>query len=153
MATLSLSEKQAKEMYPSAASDIKTILEETFGKKTFLKKITDRVKSFTDACAVLDISPAMDKFYNGDADSNAYEKLKVIIRALNEGWTPDWDNTSQRKWAPWFYFNKPGFRFDGSDYFFTFAFSYCGSRLCFATEELSDYAAKQFLDIYKDYLA
>jgi len=122
-----------------------------------LQKITDRVKSFEDACDVLSISAADIIPFKGDnADQlavNALCKLIAIARALNEGWTPDWDNSSQRKWYPWFWMNNPGFRFYDTLCDFTFARATGGSRLCFKSAELAEYAGKQFLDIYKSFLS
>ena len=150
MPTLTLSDKQAREIYPSAAPELKTILEETFGKPFFSQKITDRVKSFEDTCTVLNIK----KQYVFDEDEDtedeiAYKKLKVIAKALNEGWTPDWNNSSEYKYYAWFYLNSPGFRFDYAGYGCTG--SGVGSRLCFRSRELAEYAAKQFTDIYKTF--
>ena len=152
MKQLVIDEKRAKELYPSASSDLKGILEDTFTKQFFSTKITDRVQSFEDACKELDIDP--DEQYcdrHDSPDDIAYKKLKIIIRALNEGWKPDWNNSSQPKYWNWFYFDSPGFRFDfaGCDY----AYSVVGSRLCFKSRELAEYAAKQFLDLYKQFLA
>jgi hypothetical protein len=110
MATLTLSEKQAREIYPTAAAGLKTILHETFGEKFFSQKITDRVKTFEDACEIAGVDPRDRKFLDAAEDEIAYSKLRVIISVLNEGWTPDWDNSRQYKYYPWFYLDSPGFR-------------------------------------------
>jgi hypothetical protein len=107
MTTLSISDNDALKEYPSASPVIKTILETSFGKAFFSQKITDRVKSFEDACNVLGIST---NIIGGTADEIAYRKLKIIIQALNEGWTPNWNDTDEPKYYPWFYQNAPGFR-------------------------------------------
>jgi hypothetical protein len=44
---------------------------------------------------------------------------------------------------------SPGFRFDGSADWGSS--SYVGSRLCFISEEVADYIAQQFIDLYRDY--
>lgn len=119
------------------------------------EKITDRVKTYEDACKVLGIdvdenlvrvSSDMDR----DAKSiKAYAKLIIIARALNEGWTPDWNNSSQYKYYPFFDMRS------GVSFYYSYGDSYgscVGSRLCFATEELSKYAGTQFLSEYKQYL-
>lgn len=149
MKTLNLSDKQARDIYPTAAPELKVILDNTFTKEFFSIKITDRVKSFEDACAVLGID-GRQVYHSGidDADDIAYKKLKIIIAALNEGWKPDWNNDNEYKYYPWFYLNSPGFRFNDAYYFCTT--SGVGSRLCLKSRELAEYAAKQFETIYKD---
>ena len=149
MSTLTISIEKAIKAYRNADKLGKQLLSDLFDKEIFNRKITDRVKNFLDACEITGADPYDNKYVNGDEDAIAYEKLKVIVSALNEGWKPNWNDDYQRKWYPWFYMNKPGFRFYDST--FDFTYTYVGSRLCFKSEELSTYAAKQFLDIYKDY--
>ena len=115
-----------------------------------LVKITDRVKTFEDACEVLGIESDHDSFQEGTPDEIAYKKLKVIVAALNEGWKPNWDNSSETKWQPYFDMR-------GSELVYDRAFNWCtitavGSRLCFHSRELGEYAGKQFQSIYNDYL-
>jgi hypothetical protein len=146
MKALMIDEKDAKELYPTAAP----VLENTFGKGFFNQKITDRVKTFEDASAVLGIDPDDIVHSADEADDQAYKKLKVIARALNEGWEPDYNNGGQRKWYPWFYLDSPGFRLFVVRYDYTD--SAVGARLVFKTEELARYAATQFQGLYSDYL-
>lgn len=113
------------------------------------EKITDRVKTYEDACEVLGIDPDDDDFDELESDEIAYIKLKRIVRALNEGWKPNWDNSIQYKWYPWFYMQTSGFGLYVARY--DRASTHVGSRLCFQSEELAIYAAKQFKDIYQDY--
>jgi len=111
-----------------------------------------RIKTFADACAELGMDVNNEEFLYGERDEIAYAKLKVITRALNQGWVPDWNNDNQLKWYPWFFMNNPGFRFLVSYYTRTAAYAGAGSRLRFASEELATYAGKQFLDLYRDYM-
>jgi hypothetical protein len=127
-------------------------LEDLFGKDFFNQKITDRVKTFEDACYI--VGESYQDFLldttNLSKDEIAYKKLKIITRALNEGWTPDWNNGNERKWFPWFRMAGFGFGDTGCD--FTRSATGVGSRLCFKSEELAEYAGKQFELIYKDLL-
>jgi len=84
-------------------------------------------------------------------DEIAYKKLKIIAKAINQGWTPDWNNTDQKKWYPWFRMSS-GFGFALTDYTYTHANTDVGSRLCFETKEKAEYAGKQFEEIYKQLL-
>lgn len=113
------------------------------------EKITDRVKSFEDACGVLNISPASLFALSDSVDERAYKKLKVVIKALNEGWVPNWSNGSEYKYFPYFEYNS-GFGFSDSTVWD--GYTDVGSRLVFKSRELSDYAGKQFNDIYNEYL-
>lgn len=155
MATLTIDEKQAKEIYPEAAPGLKTILENSFGgKKFFRSKITDRIKTVQDVFAELDES--FDQFMESCVDNDdekdevAYKIIKRIAEALNQGWKADWNNTNQRKYYPWFRMSGSGFSF----YYYGYDFdrSTVGSRLVFETYELAEYAGKQFESIYKDFL-
>ncbi|MGQ0740190.1 MAG: hypothetical protein ACT4OJ_14155 [Bacteroidota bacterium] len=112
--------------------------------------IMDRVKSFEDACSVLNVRAADVINGSEDADEAAYKKLKSIAKALNEGWVPDWTNNRQYKYFPWFDLSSgSGLSYD------VFAgrvsYSSVGSRLCFKSRELADYAGKHFIDLYTDF--
>jgi hypothetical protein len=150
MKQLMIDEKDARKLYPSASTEWKTTLESTFGKEFFSQKITDRVKTFADACEVLDIDPD-DVIHSADeADDQAYKQLKIVARALNEGWEPNYNDTNQRKWYPWFYLNEPGFRLNVCNCVYSRA--NVGARLVFKSEELARYAATQFQGLYSNYL-
>jgi len=80
----------------------------------------------------------------------AYAQLIIIAEALNDGWKPNWNDYNEYKYYPWFYMNKPGFRFSDAAYDVTNAHSAGGSRLCFKSRALSDYAAKTFQKLFRD---
>lgn len=148
MKQLQISDTLARKLYPNADSEFKELLEDNFGKPFFSEKITDRVKTFEDACIVLGLQPTEITCAYDSADDQAYKKLKAIISALNEGWKPDWNNTNQPKYYPWFEL-QGGFRLHYVAYDCTY--SSVGSRLCFKSRELAQYAATQFADLYKDF--
>jgi hypothetical protein len=86
----------------------------------------------------------------------ALAKLIIIIDALNGDWQPDWNNYDERKYFLWFDMeteeNTPsGFRLGCAACNCTA--SRVGSRLCFRSRELAEYAGEQFIDLYKDYMA
>lgn len=123
--------------------------------------ITQKVKTYADACAVLGIKetiPDVGGLRPKDRPSvTAYYKLIVIARALNEGWEPDWTNGDQPKWFPWFFFDREknktaGFAYAHTNYAPTITNAHFGSRLCFKTEALAEYAATQFETLYNDYI-
>jgi hypothetical protein len=82
----------------------------------------------------------------------AQYKLMIIRDAIVGDWRPDYNNYGQRKWYPWFYMDSPGFRFDGSGYSCAYALAGAGSRLCFKTEEQSDYCAQTFIELWCELL-
>lgn len=125
------------------------------------QNITDRVKTYADACAVLGIKetlPDVGGLRPKDRPSvTAYYKLIVIAQALNEGWEPDWTNEDQEKWFPWFYFDREknktaGFAYAYTDYAPPRTDAGLGSRLCFKTEALCAYAARQFEPLYEAWI-
>ncbi len=112
------------------------------------------------------------------ADIMAYVTLRVITEALNEGWKPQFTE-GERRWYAWYDFltkeevegmsdeekeerrvvgraNNFAYAHGGLVYSSAFnvstnsSTSY-GSRLAFKNEELAEYAAKQFGDIYADF--
>lgn len=155
MKTLQLSEQKARELYRSGSKELKTVLEESFGKDFFSQDVTERVKTYLDACHELGREPLDEKklLELGLTEHDiAYQKLTLIIEALNEGWKADVCDANVKRWYPWFKPNgsPSSFAFDISSYDDESAYAGCGSRLCYKTCELAEYSAKQFIDIWKD---
>lgn len=157
MRTLQISEKKAMELYKNGSDELKTVLEESFGKEFFQRKITDRIKTYEDACAELGIysldeAKLMD--FGLTKHDIAYQKLATVVKALNEDWTPDVCDSSVYRWYPWFKTNgsPSSFAFDVSHFGRTSAFAGSGSRLCLKSNELSDYCGKQFIDLWKQFI-
>ncbi len=117
------------------------------------------IKTFEAACKALGISASLPEVSALPADQQkaivAHYKLVIIAKALNEGWEPDWNNTDQAKYWPWFRVNATAKKTGGSSlsYFFVYydTLSSVGSRLCFKNWELAEYASKQFRKLYEDY--
>lgn len=114
------------------------------------------IKSYEDACKVLGIQPisenAVAAFPKEDRKSMlAYHKLTIIARAINGGWKPDWNDRTQYKYYPVFYYENAGLSFAVTLNAAAGAHAYIGSRLCFQTEAMSDYAAATFADLYTDF--
>ena len=158
--TLQVSEKTARQLYPSTTEDMKKILEDTFGKAFFSQDIKDRIKSFDDVLNELSVHNIFGvkellDYSGSDKDMKgalAMLKISLIAKALNEGWEPDWDNSGQPKYYPWFKYGGAGVGFAYSGCADGHSISSVGSRLCFKTSDLAIYAAKQFKDIYNEFL-
>lgn len=133
-----------------------------FYKEEDYEEITDRVKTYEDACKVLGVEPINEqnaKAQGFRSDEIARRKLETIAAALNEGWKPDWNNTDQYKYYPYFYIqeNAKGKGSAGLSYAPThlaaaFTDASIGSRLCFYASRLARYASNQFTDLYEQIL-
>lgn len=88
-------------------------LKETEAQTAANRPITERVKTFEDACRELGADhPFVLAYQNTNlrdpevAEENrdilAYMKLRIIAAALNEGWKPEFTEDEWR-WYPWFY--------------------------------------------------
>lgn len=84
----------------------------------------------------------------------AYNRLCTIAQAWNkaDGFEPDFSNTSQYKYFPWFVYDNgaAGFVYASTNNTATYAFAYIGSRLCFKTRERAMQFGKQFIDLWND---
>ena len=149
---LNLEQSNAIKVYNEGTYSDKLLLERLYGKEVFNQKITDRVKSFEDACEVLGIAPylpdvsLLEKEFRNSVI--AQYKLQVIIKVLNEGWTPDWNDSNQYKYYTWFNMRNNTLSF--RNYHDWATFSGVGSRLCLKTSTLAEYCGKQFIGLYKD---
>ena len=74
------------------------------------RPITERIKTFEDACNELGDEHPLVKEYWGVININldikqdliSYLKLRIICAALNEGWEPQF-TTDEYRYYPWFY--------------------------------------------------
>ena len=145
------------------------------------RPVTERIKTFEDACEELGINPeewmAENETYKEDADILAYLKLRIITLALNEGWKPSFAKDEYR-YYPWYYlYTKEeidamdekdkktllivggssnsgsgcGLSATYSSSGFSHSIASIGARLAYKTRELAKYAGTQFYDIYADF--
>lgn len=145
------------------------------------KNVMERIKTFEDACNELGIDHnewMQDKKELGlEADVIAYLKLRIIAAALNEGWKPQF-TTDEYRYFPWFClytqseidemneedksrvvyrsnhnaYANGGVAFAGSVNDSSYTSAFFGSRLAFKTRELAEYAGRQFVEIWADYV-
>lgn len=115
-----------------------------------------KIKTFEGACKALKLNPktvlpvvkGMPKHHQDALIAHA--KLVIIADALNEGWKPDWKNFNEWKYYPWFDLSS-GSGLAYYVYAFDCSTSGVGSRLCFKSPELAEYAGKQFKSLYQKY--
>lgn len=111
--TLNINKENVLNAYGSATDEQKAMLEIIFGKDTFKSKdITERIKTFEDACKELGSDHPLVLAYqntnlrdaevaNDNKDIIAYMKLRIIVAALNEGWEPQFI-PGEYRWFPYF---------------------------------------------------
>lgn len=187
--TLNINKENVLNAYGSATDEQKAMLEIIFGKDTFKSKdITERIKTFEDACKELGSDHPLVLAYqntnlrdaevaNDNKDIIAYMKLRIIVAALNEGWEPQFI-PGEYRWSPYFvlytkdeidemdektrarvvsrsYYNanaSGGVSYALSYYDSAYVYASIGSRLAFKTDDLAEYAGKQFIEIYADFM-
>lgn len=185
---LTISRENALAAYDNTDANGRELLEHLFGKELFVKKdITERVKTFVDACKVLGSQhPYVEQYVATEAafrgeekteDFLSYLKLRIITAALNEGWEPQFTEDEYR-YYPWFELltqkeidnmsDDEKSRVVGRAHYnsyasggLAFAFAgtassnslgHNGSRLAFRTRELAEYAGRQFVELYADFV-
>lgn len=145
------------------------------------KDVRKRIKTFEDACHEIGIDAEAwnrDKISLGlEPDVLAFLKLRIIVKALNEGWEPRFTEDECR-YYPWFilYTGEEYNKLDEEEksrvvfrsYYYanalggvscayayhdsSYTFASIGVRLAFKTSELAAYCGRQFLDIWADFV-
>jgi hypothetical protein len=121
-----------------------------------------KIKTFEAACKLLKLDPKKVPVVKGLPAKHqksivAYFKLVIIAQALNEGWEPNWSNSDEYKYQPYFWVkadakHPAGVGFSITGYGVWGSITGVGSRLCFKSSELAMYAGKQFAKLYQEYL-
>lgn len=145
------------------------------------KDVRKRIKTFEDACREIGIDAEAwnrDKISLGlEPDVLAFLKLRIIVKALNEGWEPQFTEDECR-YYPWFIlytreeYNKldeeeksrvvyrssdgasalGGGSYASANGDSSYASADFGVRLAFKTSKLAAYCGRQFLDIWADFV-
>ena len=166
--------------YKNASDEQKELLEHLFGSEVFKPAdVRERIKTFADAAKAVGIEDPEEweeQYSDLEPDVLAYFKLRIITKALNEGWEPKFI-PGEYRWAPYFLLytkeeiekmnaetksrvvrrsysyadSGGGVAYVGASFVSSYADSYYGSRLAFKSEELAEYAGKQFTEIYADF--
>lgn len=158
MRTLQIKQDSLLVAFRNAGKEGKQVLSDLFGKQVALyDNITDRVKSFEDACQVLGISTNVPEVKGLPRKHQkaiiANYKLIIIAEALNEGWKPNWQDSDEYKYYPWFDMSNPagvGYSYTNNTASKTNA--NFGSRLCLKNRELAIYFGQTFTDLFNDSL-
>ena len=120
-----------------------------------------RVNSYEEACERVGVEPLTEeriKALELRPDEVARKKLEVITAALNEGWSPDWNNREQYKYYPYFYIEPrkhgahAGLSYARTHYAASHTCANVGSRLCFHEPDAARYAGRTFTELYEQLL-
>lgn len=158
MRTLQIKQDSLLVAFRNAGKEGKQVLSDLFGKQVALyDNITDRVKSFEDACQVLGISTNVPEVKGLPRKHQkaiiANYKLIVIAEALNEGWKPNWQDSDEYKYYPWFDMSNPaGVGYSNANSAASSTTANIGSRLCLKNRELAIYFGQTFTDLFNDSL-
>lgn len=150
------------------------------------KPVTERVKTFDDACKELGIDAEAIQQQWQDAgitmlDEVAYQKLRIITAALNEGWEPEFKEDEYRYYPYCILYTKAeieqkddewkdeynlqlwlgggasnygancGLASARSNSAWSNAVASLSARLAHKTEELAIYSGKQFTELWANY--
>lgn len=175
--TIEVKVEDIKRAFDEANDNVKKSILTLFPQLKEALPVTDRVKTFEDACHESGIDPEqyMSKYEDEPADVIAYMKLRVICKALNEGWEPQFTEGEER-WNPVFLLwskeelslmsddlkakrhlidrylgDWAGFSYSVSENVIESYVSNCASRLCLKSQQLADYCSKQFVNLWADF--
>lgn len=164
------------EAYKNASDENKKMLESLFGKDMFKPKdIRERIKTFGDAAkavGIIDVVEWEENYADLEPDILAYFKLRIICKALNEGWVPTFKEKETR-YYPWFWLytqdeinnmerqekqkrnlqlckigDYAGFAAARTFIVPSNTYATVGSRLCLKSDELATYCGTQFTELW-----
>ena len=116
-----------------------------------INTLEDAIKELGEKDVEVIIYRKMEDFLSDQSHPVNQQKAIILTKAFNEGWVPDWDNTIQAKYFPWFEMGgSSGFRFDV--FVLWRSASYVGSRLCFKSSKLAEHVGKKFTSVYKQFM-
>ena len=149
--------------------------------KTFddaLQELSRRAEACDDDAATLLADYESNEMNIENPQTVAYMKLTIIVNALNEGWVPQFTKDEVRYYPYYWLYTKEevdamdddqrsrllcvggsatygslcGLSASNAHHAFSSSYAILGARLAFKTRELALYAARQFVDIWADYI-
>lgn len=151
MKNLQIDDATARKIYPTAAQELKTILEDTFGKAFFSQDICDRVNSMEDVYRESGKTYADIALAGLTPDEIGYRKAKLIFAVMNEGWVPDYNDSNQDKYELRWIKNKTG-GFSCDDYYCWVAYTFAGARLTAKNGKIANHIGKCFEKEFNEFL-
>jgi hypothetical protein len=160
MSELVLNSINAQKAFNKGNKEIKEALKELYPQYDFNADVTSIVTSYEAACEVCGTKRLFQSDFNFLPDQDrasafASHQIDIIARALNGDCTFDYSNDNQKKWYIWFKWDEnaaggSGFSFDRVDY--NYSYSRVGARHSFKDARLAEYAGKNFISIFNQFL-
>lgn len=173
---IQINQEKVLEAYKNASDENKKVLESLFGENMFKPKdIRERIKTFEDAAraiGIVDVVNWEESYENAEPDILAYFKLRIICKALNEGWEPTFKEDETR-YYPWFWLysqdeindmkreekkkqnlqlckigDYAGFGYASTYSVPSYTYATIGSRLCLKSYEIATYCGTQFTELW-----
>lgn len=152
METVEIDKEHLIQIYNGADKKTKSRIETAVGNKEMFIPKPKLIETWEEAAKVLKLDPVKSlpfpkptnkrqKVANANWIMDCMCEVISIDPKTGKRYEPDWNNSSEYKWYPWYTFNAGvGFRFCFSC--FDSDFSVVGSRLVFPTKDLSDHFGK-----------
>lgn len=114
MKHLKLELGKAQEAYKKGTKENQQFLITMYGEEHFLTNIKDRLKGYESACKILgqkELTVDHFAFLGEKQAKKEFSRHRIItgIKAINEGWYPDTDNSNQNKYYVYMQGKKSGF--------------------------------------------
>lgn len=171
---IEIEKKKLEEAFSLACSNTKNVLLTLFGKEAVLPERPDysdyrNIKTINDVYKAFHIDERIFELNISDLpkDVQAFMKLRMVRDALNPRWIPDWANTDEYKYYPWFKIEKKdipagvGSAYSGVALGVSCLSSYavasssdacCGGALASENREIAIWFGEHFADIWKEFL-
>lgn len=114
----------------------------------------DQIRDYSDICFKLGEKELTIDNFNFIQDENIrlrtfrFYQIKNIEKVFNGDWVPNWNDTNEYKYYPWFKICSSGLI---GFYDCGYVVRRCGAEVgFFKTKEISDFVGKTFLNIYSD---
>lgn len=116
-------------------NNVKTALLVVYGKRL-------GIESFDKVCEQLGVE--------NNNELSSFEKLKLISKVANQGWYPNWNNTNENKYFP--YFESKGGVFSFCTVRYSRTHMGVPSALLYQSNDLAYFMGVYYFDLYEDYL-
>ena len=119
------------------------------------KTVFERIKTVDDVC--VEYGTSLEQFNNKwsclEENERAFKIIKMATKIFNEGWVPNYNDSTQKKWYNWFEFRAgSGFCFSNTNYSYAYANATVGSRICFKDEKTAEHVGRLFVEIYEKFM-
>lgn len=152
---IDISEELLLKAYNEADNKQKKFLEKFFVINT-PKKLLDGIKSFDDILKIggetlENVIPYSHPKTKRQKRLNAVARIQFAEEILNEGWIPNWKDSSEYKYYPYFEYKVLG----GWCFFFSYDCYFSISIAVpayFKSKEISDFVGKLLIEDYKEFI-